>query len=342
MTQIVDWNKLIFPELGWEFTVNSDAFTVFGLTIKWYGIMITLGLLLAFVYCFRRMKSYGLDQDRVVDAVFFGLIGGIVGARAYFVLMQWDNYKDNLSSVFSIRDGGLAIYGGIIGSVIIGCIVAKIRKVRIAPLLDLAGMGFLIGQGFGRWGNFFNHEAFGSNTNLPWGMTSLRIQNYLSENANMILETTGTQVDPLTPVHPCFLYESLWCFIGFLLIHLYSKKRKFDGEMFLLYVGWYGIGRFFIEGLRTDSLMIGHIRVSQLVAGICVLVALIIILAKRRKIALDGEYTFYKDTEESKMLLKQAEEKANRKVSKKAETKITSDENKKEDIKEENKDGEDN
>ncbi len=342
MTQIADWNKLIFPELGWEFTVNSDAFTVFGLTIKWYGIMITLGLLLAFVYCFRRMKSYGLDQDRVVDAVFFGLIGGIVGARAYFVLMQWDNYKDNLSSVFSIRDGGLAIYGGIIGSVIIGCIVAKIRKVRIAPLLDLAGMGFLIGQGFGRWGNFFNHEAFGSNTNLPWGMTSLRIQNYLSENANMILETTGTQVDPLIPVHPCFLYESLWCFIGFLLIHLYSKKRKFDGEMFLLYVGWYGIGRFFIEGLRTDSLMIGHIRVSQLVAGICVLVAIIIILAKRRKIALDGEYTFYKDTEESKMLLKQAEEKANRKVSKKAETKITSDENKKEDIKEENKDGEDN
>lgn len=342
MTQIVDWNKLIFPKLGWEFTVNSDAFTVFGLTIKWYGIMITLGLLLAFFYCFKRMKNYGLDQDRVVDAVFFGLIGGIIGARAYFVLMQWDDYKDNLSSVFSIRDGGLAIYGGIIGSVIIGCIVAKIRKVRIAPLLDLAGMGFLIGQGFGRWGNFFNHEAFGSNTNLPWGMTSLRIQNYLSENANKIFESTGIQVDPLIPVHPCFLYESLWCFIGFLILHLYSKKRKFDGEIFLLYVGWYGLGRFFIEGLRTDSLMIGHIRVSQLVAGVCVLAALIIILAKRRKIALDGEYTFYKDTEESKILLKQAEEKANSKGNKKTDTKITSDESKIEETKEDNKDGEDN
>ncbi len=342
MTQIVDWNKLIFPKLGWEFTVNSDAFTVFGLTIKWYGIMITLGLLLAFFYCFKRMKSYGLDQDRVVDAVFFGLIGGIIGARAYFVLMQWDDYKDNLSSVFSIRDGGLAIYGGIIGSVIIGCIVAKIRKVRIAPLLDLAGMGFLIGQGFGRWGNFFNHEAFGSNTNLPWGMTSLRIQNYLSENANKIFESTGIQVDPLIPVHPCFLYESLWCFIGFLILHLYSKKRKFDGEIFLLYVGWYGLGRFFIEGLRTDSLMIGHIRVSQLVAGVCVLAALIIILAKRRKIALDGEYTFYKDTEESKILLKQAEEKANSKGNKKTDTKITSDESKIEETMEDNKDGEDN
>lgn len=308
MVQTNDIDKIFFPDLGWEMVVKSDAFTIFGLTIKWYGIMITIGMILAVIYCFKRMRSYGLDPDRVIDVVFFGLIGGIIGARAYYVIMDWDNYKDNISEIFSIRDGGLAIYGGLIGAIIIGAIVAKIRKVKFIPLLDLAGMGFLIGQGFGRWGNFFNHECFGENTTLPWGMTSARISAYLSSNAENIFTTTGIQVDPSLPVHPVFFYESLWCFIGFLLIHLYSKKRKFDGELFLFYIGWYGLGRFVFEGLRTDSLMIGHLRVSQIVAAISVIAAVAIVAIVRRKIKVDGDYVFYKDTEESKLLLQQADE----------------------------------
>ena len=304
-----EWNTISFPKLGIEFPVYSDAFTVFGLTIKWYGILIMLGLLLAVIYCFRRMKSFGIDDDRANDVVFAGFIGAVIGARLYYVFMSWDMYKDDLSSIFSIRDGGLAIYGGLIGALLFGAIAAKIRKVKLMPLLDLTGMGFLIGQALGRWGNFFNHECYGSNTTLPWGMTSPRIQAGLSASADSILELTGVTVDPSLPVHPCFLYESLWCIIGFVLLHLYSKRRKFDGELFLMYIGWYGLGRMLIEGLRTDSLMVGHLRISQIVAGICVIVSIAAIFGMRHKIKMDGEYVFYKDTEESKRLIAETEEK---------------------------------
>ena len=304
-----EWNTVSFPKLNIGFPVYSDAFTVFGITIKWYGIFIMLGLLLAVIYCFKRMKSFGIDDDRANDAVFAGFIGAVIGARLYYVFMSWDMYKDNPASIFSIRDGGLAIYGGLIGALILGGIVAKIRKVRLMPLLDLTGMGFLIGQAFGRWGNFFNHECYGSNTALPWGMTSPKIQAELASKADSILELTGVTVDPSLPVHPCFLYESLWCALGFVLLHLYSKHRKFDGELFLMYIGWYGLGRMFIEGLRTDSLMVGHLRISQLVAGICVIVSIASIFAMRHKIKMDGEYVFYKDTEESKQLIAETEEK---------------------------------
>jgi phosphatidylglycerol:prolipoprotein diacylglycerol transferase len=182
-------------------------------------------------------------------------------------------------------------------------------------------MGFLIGQGIGRWGNFFNHECFGSNTTLPWGMTSLRINAALTAKASEIYASTGVTVDPAQPVHPCFLYESLWCLLGFLLLHLYFKHRKFDGEIFFMYVGWYGLGRFFIEGLRTDSLMIGYVRVSQLVAAISVVTALAVIISMRVKIKHDGEYTFYKDTEESKALLAETEVKYEEAEKRRAEKK---------------------
>lgn len=304
-----EWNTISFPALNIEFPVYSTAFTLFGVEIKWYGIMIGIGLLLAIVYCFRKMKAVGLESDRATDAVFFGFVGAIIGARLYYVVMSWDSYKDDLSKIFSVRDGGLAIYGGLIGALLVGLIAAKIRKVKILPLLDLTGMGFLIGQAVGRWGNFFNHECFGSNTSLPWGMTSPRIQASLQNNAYKILSETGVNVDPSLPVHPCFLYESLWCLAGFLLLHFYFKHRKFDGELFFIYVGWYGLGRFFIEGLRTDSLMVGHLRISQLVAALSVIAAVVIIIAMRLKIRSDGEYTFYKDTEESKVLIAEAERK---------------------------------
>ena len=305
----VEWNTVSFPKLNIELPVYSTAFTIFGFEIKWYGILIMIGLLLAVVYCFKRMKSVGIDDDRATNVVFAGFIGAIICARLYYVIMEWDSFKDDLISIVMVREGGLAIYGGIIGAVVVGFIAARINKLRFMPLMDLVGMGFLIGQAFGRWGNFFNHECYGSNTNLPWGMTSPRIQAELSAEASQILELTGVTVDPTQPVHPCFLYESLWCIIGFVLLHIYSKHRKFDGELFLIYIGWYGLGRMIIEGLRTDSLMIGHLRVSQLVAGFCVIISIAAIIYMRNKIRVDGEYVFYKDTEESKRLIAETEEK---------------------------------
>lgn len=302
-----EWNTLSFPKLGIEIPVYSTAFTVFGIEIKWYGIMIGLGLLLAVIYCFRKMKEAGIDSDRATDAVFGGFIGAIVGARLYYVFMMWDDYKGDIKAIFSIRDGGLAIYGGLIGALLVGLTIARIRKVKLFPLLDLAGMGFLIGQTFGRWGNFFNHECFGRNTTLPWGMTSPRIEAALNSNAGSIFNSTGVSVDPTLPVHPCFLYESLWCLIGFLILHFYYKHRKFDGEIFAMYVFWYGLGRFFIEGLRTDSLMVGHLRISQFVAAVSVIAAFIVIIVVRSKIKQDGGCTLYKDTEESKAILAEAE-----------------------------------
>ncbi len=304
-----EWNTVSFPKLGIEFPVYSTAFSIFGFEIKWYGICIMIGLLLAVIYCFKRMKSFGIDDDRANDVVFFGFIGAVVGARLYYVIMSWDSFKGDLKSIFMVRDGGLAIYGGIIGAVLVGFIASKIRKVKFMPLMDLVGMGFLIGQTCGRWGNFFNHECYGSNTTLPWGMTSPRIQAELSVEASSILSLTGVTVDPSMPVHPCFLYESLWCLAGFIFLHLYTKHRKFDGELFIIYIGWYGLGRMIIEGLRTDSLMVGHLRISQLVAGLCVVVSIVAIIAIREKIRVNGEYVFYKDTEESKRLIAETEEK---------------------------------
>lgn len=304
-----EWNTVSFPSLNIEFPVYNTAFTIFGYEIKWYGIIITIGLFLAVIYCFKRMKKFGIDDDRAIDVVMVGFVGAIICARLYYVFLEWDSYKNDLSKIFSVHSGGLAIYGGLIGAVLFGAVMAKIRKVRLMPLLDLAGMGFLIGQGVGRWGNFFNHECFGSNTSMPWGMTSPKIQAQIKATADEIFASTGVAVDPSLPVHPCFLYESLWCLLGFLLLHLYSKRRKFDGEIFFMYIGWYGLGRVFIEGLRTDSLMVGHIRISQLVAGVCVVISIAAIAFMRHKIKMDGEYVFYKDTEESAKLIAETEEK---------------------------------
>ncbi|MCL2053253.1 MAG: prolipoprotein diacylglyceryl transferase [Oscillospiraceae bacterium] len=301
-------DKILFPKLGLEFTVKADAFSIFGFAVQWYGIIIAFGLLLAITYCFRRTNEFGVDGDRAFDAVFMGVIGGIIGARLYFVMMSWDLFKDDLYAIFDIKGGGLAIYGGIIGAVLFGGITCKIRKQKFLPLLDLAGMGFLIGQSVGRWGNFVNREAYGRNTSLPWGMTSNKISGELYIKANEIYADTGVLVDPTLPVHPCFLYESLWCALGFLLLHLYAKHRKFDGEVFLMYIGWYGLGRMFIEGLRTDSLMVGSLRVSQVLAGLCFLAAVTIIAFMRRKVKVDG-YTFFKDTEEFAALIRETKEK---------------------------------
>lgn len=297
-------DNIVFPDLGISLYIDKEAFSIFGLSIKWYGVMIAIGMLLAMIYCFRRTKEFGIDSDRLIDAAIAGVIGAVIGARLYYVALHAESYHD-IKEVLAIRDGGLAIYGGIIGALLFGCITAKLRKLRIMPTLDIASMGFLIGQCLGRWGNFFNQEAFGCNTALPWGMSGGRIQNYLI-NHQAELAAQGMEINPFLPVHPCFLYESLWCILGFILLHIYHKHRKFDGEIFCMYVFWYGLGRFFIEGLRTDSLYIGSVRASQALALISAAAALAVIVTMRIKIRKSG-YTLYRDTEESKEILLAAE-----------------------------------
>lgn len=262
-----------FPGLGLEFTIDRVAVTLFGFPVYWYGIILATGLFLGILYAFHYAKRVGVDEDRLVDVLMAGVIGAIVGARLYFVAFSWDMYKDDLWQIFNVRHGGIAIYGAIIGGIAAGAVLCKMRGVRMLPTLDLAAGGFLIGQAIGRWGNFVNIEAFGDNTTSIFGMTSPAITGYLEQ-----LKRSGAAwtagIDPNLPVHPTFLYESAWCLLGFLLMNfIFIRRRRFDGECFLIYAAWYGAGRFVIEGLRTDSLMWGGVRVSQALALVCVIVA---------------------------------------------------------------------
>ena len=243
--------------------------TIGSFSIKWYGVLIALGMILAVIYAlYRCKKDYKINTDHFLDVIIGAVIFGIIGASLYYVIFSWDQYKDNPISILYIWEGGLAIYGGIIGGIIAAILICRWRKIKIGSALDLGGLGLLIGQCLGRWGNFFNQEAFGGNTDMPWGMTGNLIQ----------MGVNGSGYDPSLPVHPCFLYESLWCAIGFILLHFLSKKRKFDGQVFIWYMAWYGLGRFIIEGFRTDSLYIPGtgIRVSQLLAALIVIAAVIV------------------------------------------------------------------
>ena len=318
--QILDGEDgvLYFPNSGLfknGLKIDNVMVTIPGTTfeIYWYGFLIALGMALAMIYAFTRVKKFGLEPDRFTDTVLAGFIGGIIGARAYYVIFSLDKYMTDdgtfdIVEALSIRDGGLAIYGGVIGALLFGLVVAKIRKVKIGTLLDLAGMGFLIGQCIGRWGNFFNEEAYGSMTTLPWGMTSKKIINelyffYYPENVTIVTNRAREMI-----AHPCFLYESLWCLVGFIALHFYSKHRKFDGELFLLYIGWYGLGRFWIEGLRTDSLYLINndtiqLKISQLVAGTCVIFALMILIYMYVTVKKRGKL-LYCDSEESREMLR--------------------------------------
>ncbi len=259
-----------FPNLGIDDFNPYDGIRIFGFEIKFYGMIIAFGLLLAVFYAMRRAKEFGLTTDDILDIVLIGTPCGIVGARLYYVITkgmpigQWLN----------IRDGGLAIYGGVIGavgSVAVVFLLSKKRKGKLLPCMDVAGMGFMIGQSIGRWGNFFNREAFGSYTD---GLFAMRLSAQRVHGLEDASSLQGKVVDGFVQVQPTFLYESVWNLVGFVLIHFLSKKRKFDGQVFLYYLAWYGLGRVYIEGLRTDSLMVGPFRVSQLLAGVTFLLAL--------------------------------------------------------------------
>ena len=313
----LSYDHVVFPGVNIDIKVDPTAFSIFGFEIKWYGICIAIGLFLAMGYCFRRTKQFGLDGDHLSDAVFMGLIGAVIGARAYYVIFHMESYND-IKEILAIRDGGLAVYGGIIGALILGCITCRIRKMHVLSTVDLASMGFFIGQCCGRWGNFFNQECFGTNTSMPWGMSGGRIQQYLINN-RASLENMGIFIDPYKTVHPCFLYESLWCLAGFLIMHFFYKHRKFDGELICIYAAWYGIGRAYIEGLRTDSLYIGDARVSQLLAVLTSAAAIVIIVIGHIRAKKNGVHLFC-DSEEGKAVIAAAEER-DREEQEKAENK---------------------
>ena len=263
-----------FPGLfgDWEFTASSTAFHVGGKAIYWYGILIATGLALAIVFAFSHARRFGIDSDRMVDVILIGTVCAVIGGRAFYVATAPFEYA-SFAEMLDIRLGGVAIYGAVIAAFLSGYFACRWRKVPILPMFDLAGMGFLLGQGIGRWGNFVNQEAFGTNTTLPWGMYSEGTEAYLK--SVQVTLPAGVTVDPAAPVHPTFLYESIWCLVGFAVLASLYKKRRFNGQIFLGYIIWYGLGRAWIEGLRTDSLLIGNtgLRASQLVAIGSVIVA---------------------------------------------------------------------
>mgnify|MGYP004579056963 FL=1 len=263
-------NLVQFPGLGLSFELNRVAFSIGRFNVYWYGVCIAFGICLALVFAFRHSVEFGVDADSMVDVILIGIVLGIASARAYYVAMAPFKYESSWEMI-AIRDGGLAIYGGIIGGFLFGGLACKWRGVPVLSMFDLTAMGFLLGQCCGRWGNFFNQEAFGCNTTLPWGMYSEATRDYLM--GSTVTAQSGVTIDPNLPVHPTFLYESIWCLVGFILLFRYIKKRKFNGDIALRYMIWYGAGRFWIEALRTDSLMLVPsigLRVSQLIAGIAV------------------------------------------------------------------------
>ncbi|MBQ5320505.1 MAG: prolipoprotein diacylglyceryl transferase [Oscillospiraceae bacterium] len=298
-------NNITFPKLGLEFTINETAFSIGGFEIKWYALIIMTGLLLAIVFGYRNARKFGLDMELLYEPILYATFAAIIGARLYYCIFNFSQFKDDPISMLYIWNGGIAIYGAVIGAVLAGLIICKIKKLPFLACFDMVVMGFLIGQGIGRWGNFVNAEAYGGNTSLPWGMSGDSIQKEL-----YILSLEGMKVNPTEPVHPTFLYESLWCLLGFLLLRLFLKHRRYDGQIILMYMTWYGFGRMFIEGLRTDSLMIGTLRVSQVLSAVIFLFGLITLIVMQIKIKSkhDDEYLkLFAKTEASAELIKKAE-----------------------------------
>ncbi|MCL2126153.1 MAG: prolipoprotein diacylglyceryl transferase [Oscillospiraceae bacterium] len=269
--------EISLPIFGEGFVIDPpNAISIFGFNIYLYGLFLTAGFIFAGLYMYKRRDMLGLTKDNVLDLIILAVPCGIVGARIYYALFNFADYfgPGNWLNIFKVREGGLAIYGGVIGGVVAFFVYSRVKKIPVGKLLDAAAFGLLIGQALGRWGNFFNREAHGSETDLPWKM-------------GLASSTGGTIY-----VHPTFLYESLWNVVGLVVLHVFSKKRKtaYHGQYFLLYMAWYGLGRYMIEGLRTDSLYImnSNIRVSQLLAAVSLAVAVVLLLrnGRRKKAAL--------------------------------------------------------
>ena len=263
-----------FPGLGiGEFVVNKVAFTLpilGGLEIRWYGLIITVGMILAVLYAWLRTKEIGVSFDDLLDYAIFAILSGVLGARLYYVIMK-GGYT-SLGEIFAIWNGGLAIYGGVIGGALAVYGVCRYKKMSFGKMADCIIPGVMIAQALGRWGNFFNGEAHGGVVAEGSPLYFLRMGLYPNEIAG---------VSGMAYVHPTFFYESAWNVIGFVLINLLYKKKSFDGEVLFWYMAWYGFGRMFIEGLRTDSLMLGPFRISQLIGFLCFIVGTAMVISMR-------------------------------------------------------------
>ena len=276
---------LRFVHLGITIEHLQNHITIFGFSIAFYGIIIGIGMLLGITLAARDAERRGIGEDTVYDFALLGIVCGVIGARLYYVFFRWDNYRGNLLEILNLRAGGLAIYGGVIGGILSLMVYCRRKKQNFLNLADSLILGVLVGQILGRWGNFFNAEAFGRYTDSLFAMQLRRdIVNPIMINSALLQHLVRVNGVDYIQVHPTFLYESVWnlCLLLFLL--WYRPKKRFTGEIFFLYLGGYGLGRVWIEGLRTDSLLVPGtgIAVSQALAGVCVLVALLCILAGRR------------------------------------------------------------
>lgn len=275
-----------FPGLGIEpFELNPVLVSFGPFSIRWYGLIITVGIVLAFLYTAYRSKQEGIIFDDLLDIAIFTVIFGVIGARAYYVLTSLDQYH-SFMDVIAIWEGGIAIYGAIIAGAITIFSVCRYKKIPFLKMFDATALGVMIGQILGRWGNFFNGEAYG--TQVAEGSPLYFLRMGLLPNIESYTQ--------MYYFHPTFLYESLWNLVGFLLIHFLYKKKKFDGQVFLMYITWYGFGRMFIEGLRTDSLYVGVFRISQVIGFLCfvtgaILLTVLLLRARRQGLSESTDYT---------------------------------------------------
>lgn len=281
LTLLADTGYVEFPNIfknhGIKLPVNEVAFKIGSFEIRWYGVLISLGVVLCISLALSQCKKYDIKSDDLLDYLIVCIPSAIVGARLYYVIFNFSLYKDDLKSIFAYWEGGLAVYGGVLAAVLACFITAKVKKQSFLKIIDFSIGYIALGQAIGRWGNFFNQEAFGGPTTLPWGMTGDKIASFV--------KSQGWQTGTL--VHPTFFYESFWCLIVFTVIMLYrrSKLKKMDGECLCLYMILYGAERMIVEGLRTDSLYIGGtgIRVSQLLSAILIILGITLFIDFRRK-----------------------------------------------------------
>lgn len=276
-----------FPNLGIYLENVGKAVTVFNFDIAYYGITIGIGMLMGILIASWQAKRVGVNPEHIVDLAMYGIIFGIIGARIYYVVFSWDMYKDDPLSVFNLREGGLAIYGGVIAAIITVIIFGKVKKISAPLLFDAAGPGLILGQAIGRWGNFFNREAFGEYTDNLLAMR-IPIDAVRKSDVTELMREHIQTIDGVDfiQVHPTYLYESLWCLMILVIMLVFTKYKKFDGEVFLIYLLGYGLGRVWIEGLRTDQLLLPVVElpVSQLLAGLLIVGSLSAIVVIRMRL----------------------------------------------------------
>ncbi len=324
-----------FAGIAQEFAVSSIIDLGFT-EIRCYGAIIFFGYTLAVLFGGRTAHVWKINLDKMLDVLIYGTVFAIIGARLYYVIFKWDYYSKNLLDIFKIWEGGLAIYGGIIGGILAAFVVCKVVKLNFFNLLDMVGMSLLIGQGIGRWSNYANQEAFGGFTNSNWGMMSDKVASYIASHPSSFgLEGIENIPEYIAEnnlyVHPTFFYESVWCILGFFVLYIIMKKfRKFSGQLFLCYGTWYGFERMIVEGMRTDSLYVGStdLRVSQLISMILMIVclsALILLTVKYTKHPkpIEGVDYFPPKTEKELAAEKKKEERKALKLQKKANKNIT-------------------